>query len=669
MKEKEIQQRIETLTSLIQNYDYHYHVLDEPQISDSKYDLLFEELDALEKKFPKLQRPDSPTLRVGGKPLDHFEKINHEIPMLSLSNVFSEKEFEAFDERLHKFLNIPLSQDLEYFTELKFDGLSISLIYENGLLIAAATRGDGLTGENVTQNIRTIQTVPLRLRTSNPPRFLEVRGEVILPLAEFNQLNEAQQKKGKKIFSNPRNAAAGSIRQLDPIIAASRPLTVFCYGIGQSKGLSIEKISDYQNLLSEWGFTVSQWKKVVYGKRSVIDFYQEIKAKRKELPFEIDGIVVKLNSFEEIKKAGFLPKSPRGMIAFKFKAHEQITMIENIFLQVSRTGVLTPVAKVTPVSLGGAIIKKATLHNQDNIDRKDIRIGDYIYIQRAGDVIPEVISVIKDRRNGKELKFQIPTLCPVCQAPIERKENEVAFKCSGEKCLAKLNQKIAHFASLRAFNIKKLGGKIIERLIDHGLIKSYVDLFLLKEEQIIELEGFGEKSGKNLIQSIQQSKKIPLYRFIYALGIPQIGEKAAKTIALCFPSIDLILNITLEDLKKIHSFGPKITESFFEYFQNDKNKIEIKSLLEHLTIQDQETSNVNTSLTGKSFILTGTLEDFSRDEAKFIIENCGGKITSNISSKTSYLIVGKNPGSKLEKAQQLGIRILDEKDFRKLCNL
>lgn len=656
--------RIQELTTAIHHHDFRYYVLDDPEISDSAYDALFRELQSLEEKYPDLRLSDSPTLRVSGRVQESFNKARHRVPMLSLGNALTENEFLEFDERAHRLLERPADQPIEYFVELKFDGLSMNLTYEKGALVCAATRGDGELGEDVTENVRTIRSVPLRLNTANPPEILEVRGEAILPIQEFEKLNADQLKKNLKLFANPRNAAAGSIRQLDSKITASRPLSLFCYGMGYSKGLQVESMSDYEDLLVKWGFLVGQNREVCKGKDAVLKFYKKIESIRSDLPFEIDGVVVKMNRIREIDQAGYISRSPRGMVAFKYPPRQEMTTIEDIIVQVGRTGTLTPVALVTPVRLGGATVRRATLHNQDEIDRKDIRIGDRVVIQRAGDVIPEVVKVVTDTRTGKEKKFKLPTHCPVCNSKVERKEGEAAVRCVSRNCVAQLKERIRHLVKLDALNIEELGEKTVERLVDEGLVKNYEDVFKLTADDLLRIEGFAEKSSQKLIQAIQAVREPELYRLIYGLGIRHIGEKSAKVLANYFGSLTPLLSATEEDLEQIHEIGGEMAKSLRAYFQDEEHKRELKGLLKYVSPKPPAKRKEGLAkLAGKTIVLTGTLPSLSRTDATRMIEENGGKVSSSVSKKTDFVLAGEEAGSKLEKARQLGVTVISEEEF------
>ena len=658
--------RIGELTDLIHHHDFRYHVLDDPEISDKAYDTLFRELQALEVEHPELRRADSPTIRVGAKTLDKFSKIKHRVPMRSLANALAETEFKEFDERVHKLLEMPEHEKPEYFVELKFDGLSMSLTYEDGQLAYAATRGDGETGEEVTQNIRTIRSVPLKLKTSQPPKLIEIRGEVVLPIQDFERLNEEQAKNGLKLFANPRNAAAGSIRQLDPAIAAARPLTAFWYGMGQVDGAHFDTMYGFEDQLVEWGFKVGEHRAICKGPAAVIDFYRQIEAQRDRLPFEIDGIVVKLNHTVEIDRAGYVSRSPRGMIAFKYPPKQETTTIEDIIVQVGRTGALTPVALVSPVRLGGATVHRATLHNQDEIDRKDIRIGDRVVIQRAGDVIPEVVSVVVDVRTGKEKKFNLPSQCPVCGSDVERKEGEAVLRCVSRNCVAQLKERIRHFVMKDALNVEGLGERIVEQLVDAGLVKHYSDLFKLTEKDFLDLEGFAEKSSLKMVEALQGAREPELYRFIFGLGIRHVGERTAKIIANHYGDIGPLLNATEEELTEIHEVGPEVARSLREYLVDKENRTELTGLLKILKPKPPRRGKGAAKFTGKTFVLTGTLPTLGRSDATRLIEEHGGKVSGSVSKKTDYVVAGEEAGSKLDKAQELGLTVLDEAALIKL---
>ncbi|MEK6705598.1 MAG: NAD-dependent DNA ligase LigA [Bdellovibrionota bacterium] len=656
--------KIREITALIHHHDFRYYVLNDPEISDSEYDRLFRELEALEKKFPELRLSDSPALRVGGRVLDGFKKIKHGVPMLSISNALTQDEFLQFDERLHKIIGVSAQADLEYYAELKFDGLSLNLTYDNGIFSSAGTRGDGENGEDITQNVRTIRTVPLRLNTKNPPRLIEIRGEAMMQIMDFEKLNETQAKSGQKIFANPRNAAAGSIRQLDPGITASRRLTVFCYGIGYAENFHAETMAAYQDKLEEWGFCVSSHRRICHGANEVMEFYQKIEALRESLPFEIDGVVIKLNKFSEIGHVGYISRSPRGMVAFKYPPRQETTTIEDIIVQVGRTGALTPVAIVSPVCLSGATVSRATLHNQDEIDRKDIHIGDRVIIQRAGDVIPEVVKVVTDVRTGKEKKFHLPSHCPICKSKVERKAGEAVIRCPNRGCVAQLKERIRHLVMIDALNVEGLGEKIVEQLVDAGMVQHYADIFRLKKEDLLGMEGFAEKSSLNIIEAIQKARQTELHRLIFALGIRHVGEATAKLLANHFLNIDSLVKASEDDLMEIDEVGPEVAKSIMQYFRDPKHLHETHELIKCLDIHSIKKPAGGGKFSGKTFVLTGTLPTLSRAEATGMIEKHGGKVSSSVSKKTDYVLSGDEPGSKLDKAREFGVRVISEEDFR-----
>ncbi len=660
--------RMGTLIEKLHHHDFRYYVLDEPEISDSQYDTLFRELQSLEKQFPDLLRADSPTVRVSGKALDSFQKLRHGRPMLSLANALNESEFLEFDARAHRFLDLPETRAISYFVELKFDGLSINLTYRDGDLFSAATRGDGEIGEDVTQNVKTIRSIPLKLQGKNPPALVEIRGEVILPIASFEKLNEDQAKKGLKLFANPRNAAAGSLRQLDSAVTANRPLTGFFYGMGAVEGASFKAMSEFQDTLEKWGFRVGKWRRVCQGAQEVLEFYREIEAIRDTLPFEIDGVVVKLNSLTEIDQAGFVARSPRGMLAFKYPPRQESTQIEDIIVQVGRTGSLTPVAIVTPVRLGGATVRRATLHNQDEIDRKDIRIGDRVLIQRAGDVIPEVVQVITDARTGKEKKFKLPDHCPVCGSKVERKEGEAAVRCVSRNCVAQLKEAIRHFVMKDALNIEGMGERIVEQLVDEGRVKGFADIFSLKSSDFQSLEGFAEKSSVKMAEAIDRARSPELYRLIFALGIRHVGEQTAKLLANHFGSLEPILSSTEDELTQIHEIGPEMAKSIHHYFADKANRATLNAVLKFLEPQSPKRGSGKGVLAGKTLVLTGTFPTLSRSDATRLIEEQGGKVSSSVSKKTDFVVAGEEAGSKLDKARELGVEVLDEAGLKKLLS-
>ncbi len=666
---KQAREQIQKLIKEIEQHDHQYYVLDDPSISDADYDKLFRKLQKLEEEYPDLVSEHSPTKRVGGKPLDQFGKSKHGVPMLSLANALTAEEFLAFDERVHRFIDADPQTELEYFAELKFDGLSINLVYENGVLVRGATRGDGETGEDVTENIKTIRSIPMRLKTDNPPEKIEIRGEIILRIEDFERLNRDQANAGEKAFANPRNAAAGSLRQLDSKITSLRPLTGFFYGVGETSKFTLPKtIAGFEEEIKKWGLPVGKWHKICKGADEVIKFYRSIEDARDTLPFEIDGVVVKLNSFAQQQAAGFVARSPRSMIAFKYPPRKSVTMIEDIQVQVGRTGALTPVAIVSPVSVGGVIVKRATLHNQDEIDRKDIRIGDHIIIQRAGDVIPEVVEVLKEKRRGDERKFKIPSQCPVCGSKIVRAEGEAVSRCVARNCVGKLKERLKHFAMKDALDIEGLGDKIIEQLVDAGLVKKLSDLFDLSFDDVLALEGFAEKSTHKVLNAIEHARSPELYRLVFGLGIRHVGEATAKILAQKFKSFKKMRAANAEQFQEIDGIGQEMAKSLEEFFSNPEHEEEIDLLLEKLTPVEPKASTLSQNLAGKVFVLTGTLPSLDRSEAEKLIEDRGGKVSSSVSKKTDFVLAGEEAGSKLEKARTLGVRVIDEAEFRSLLS-
>lgn len=663
---KSSRQKIEELARAIQHHDHCYYVLDNPEISDAEYDRLYRELERLEAEHPEFRPSWSPSRRVGGKPLDEFAKLRHRAPMLSLANALTDEELRAFDERVHRFLDLPEDSPLEYFCELKFDGLSINLTYQNGELVSAATRGDGEVGEDVTQNIRTIRSIPLRLEDDQPPELIEIRGEILLPIEDFERLNREQESRGQKLFANPRNAAAGSVRQLDPAVAASRPLTGFFYATGAIEGWRFDRMSALEDQLEKWGFRVGSHRKICQGTEQVLKFYREIEAHRDSLPFEIDGIVVKLNRLDHLDRAGTISRSPRGMIAFKYPPRQESTTIEDIIVQVGRTGALTPVAIVRPVRLGGATVRRATLHNQDEIDRKDIRIGDRVLVQRAGDVIPEVVKVITEARTGSERKFQLPDQCPVCESPVERKPGEAVVRCTSRNCIAQLKERVRHLVMKDALNIDGMGEKVVEQLVDEGLVRHPADVFRLKKEDFLELEGFAEKSSENMVEAIQAARSPELYRLIFALGIRHVGEATSKSLARAFGSLQSLSEADEETLQSIDDIGPEVARSIREHFSHAEYRHELEALLREVEPIAPKKNSSGSILIGKTLVLTGTLPTLSRSEATRLIEENGGKVSSSVSKKTDFVVAGEEAGSKLEKARALGVAVIDEEGLKAL---
>lgn len=653
------------LKSLIQHHDHLYHVLDRPEITDQEYDRLFSELLKLESTNPDLDISDSPSQRAGGAPLDLFEKVAHRRPMLSLQNSYSPEDILEFDERLKKFLNS--TDPIEYQCELKFDGLALELVYENGALVRALTRGDGSVGEDVTANVRTIRSIPLRLKSDSPPPLFEVRGEVLIFKKDFLAMNEEQDAAGLPVFANPRNAAAGTIRQLDPKIAARRPLRFFAYALGSYDGIEFRKQSDITLTFASFGFPVAQQVRVATAPEEVVTFYHDIEKQRRDLPFDIDGIVVKVNSLRLQDELGLVSRSPRWATAAKFKPEQAETVIESIQVQVGRTGVLTPVAVMTPTKVGGVVVTNATLHNIEEIRRKDVRVNDRVLIQRAGDVIPEVVSVLLDKRPKISVPFEMPENCPSCGSKVEKLEGEVAYRCLNPFCSAVLKESLKHFASRRAMNIEKFGDRLIETLVNKDLLKSFSDIYRLKRETLLSLERQGEKSVDNILKSIENSKSTTLARLIHALGIRFVGETTARHLAEHFGSVERLQAASEEELLAVPEIGPKVAKAIHEWFANKTLTQDLKDLLT-LGVQFKVAAvNADGPLRGKSFLVTGTLP-VKRDDAKDWIEKQGGKMMSSVSSKLDYLVVGDDPGSKLTKAQELGIKILSWDELRALVD-
>ncbi|WII72968.1 NAD-dependent DNA ligase LigA [Bdellovibrio sp. 22V] len=660
--------RHEELKKIISQHDYSYYVLDRPSITDFEYDQLFEELVQLEKKEKGLDISDSPTQRVGGTPLASFEKVAHRLPMLSLANSYSPEDIFDFDERIKKFLNT--DKDIEYLCEPKFDGLSMELIYEDGVFVRALTRGDGSVGEDVTHNVRTIKSVPLKLNLKKAPELLEVRGEVLMFKQDFAKLNEAQQESGQQTFANPRNAAAGTVRQLDSKIAASRPLRFFAYALGASEGVTFKTQFEIEEYFADHGIPTApklnaDLVQVCKGPDAVVAYYHMIEKIRPKLPFDIDGIVIKVNSLREQDDLGLVARSPRWATAAKFKPEQAITVIEDIQVQVGRTGALTPVAIMKPVKVGGVTVTNATLHNQDEINRKDVRVHDTVIVQRAGDVIPEVVSVILDKRPKNSKPFLLPEECPACGSLVQKLEGEVVTRCVNPLCIAMVKESLKHFVARRAMNIDKVGDRLIETLVDNKLVSRFSDFYRLTKEDILSLERQGEKSAENVIKSIENSKRPTLARFIFALGIRFVGEQTAKHLADHFLTIEKFIDASEEDLLQVPEIGPKVAKAIVTWTADGRLVKEIHDM-EKLGVKiSSPVRSHEGSLSGMSFLITGTLP-VKRDDAKDLIEKNGGKILGSVSSKLNYLVVGDDPGSKVEKAQTLGVKIISWDDLQKM---
>lgn len=692
-----IRNRIDELIKIIEHHDHLYYVQDRPALTDSQYDELFNELKRLEVEHPSLLRPDSPTLRVGGMPLDKFEKAEHRTPMLSLQNGYNLEDLIAFDQRVKKFLDI--TGEIEYFCEPKLDGLAIELIYENQLFTKALTRGDGSVGEVVTQNVRTISQIPLRLQAPKTLTLAEVRGEVLILKTDFAELNEAQQEKGLSTFANPRNAAAGSIRQLDPKVARSRPLKMFCYAPGVIEGIHINRQAELLDTFHAWGLPCLRYdtlpavkghlKKalntpqkipglqellaipiaaVCDGIEEALEYYKLIHECRHQLPFEMDGVVIKVNSFAIQEQLGFIARSPRWALAAKFEPEKGRTIIKDIVVQVGRTGALTPVAEMEPVSVGGVTITHATLHNQDEIDRKDVRIGDTVIVHRAGDVIPEIVEVDLAARPAKAKPFKMPKNCPTCESPVIQNEGEVVLRCTNPFCSSMVRESLKHFVSRRAMNIDKLGDKIIEQLFEAQLVQRFSDLYRLKKDDLLSLERQGEKSADNILKSIAASKTPSLDRFLYSLGIRFVGEQTARTLAAHYGDLESIMSASQESLLEAEDVGPKVADSIVRAFANPDFKKEIRKLISlGIEIQNpnRQIQSESQALLGKNIVITGSLP-MEREKIKELIIAHGGKSAGSVSKKTDFVLAGEAAGSKLDKAQELGVAVLDWDGFLKL---
>ena len=687
---RSVAQHIEALRREIDEHNHRYYVLDEPVVSDAEYDRLMKELSALEEAHPDLITPDSPTQRVGAAPLAAFDSVRHAVVMRSLNNAFEADEVRAFDRRNAEGLAaaglLPSEGGVEYMAELKFDGLAVSLRYEAGQLVRAATRGDGQTGEDITANVRTIRSVPLRLKGSEVPDVLEVRGEVLMTRKDFERLNETQQKRGDKVFVNPRNAAAGSLRQLDPRITASRPLRFFAYGWGEIRVRRDGQVdlfrqeagdaemprpthSDMLDWFAELGLPVNDLRRRLKGADELLAFYEDIGARRSSLPFEIDGVVYKVNQLAAQDVLGYVARAPRYAVAHKFPAQEETTLVEDIGVQVGRTGALTPVARLKPVFVGGVTVTNATLHNEDEVRRKDVRIGDTVIVRRAGDVIPEVVASIPALRPDDAREFRMPESCPVCGSAVERLEDEAASRCTGGLfCAAQRKQSLTHAASRKALDIEGLGEKLVDQLVDSGRVKSLADLFTLSALELAAYERMGRKSAENLMRAIEEARKPALERLLYALGIRHVGETTARDVSAHFGSLDAIMAASEEDLLAVRDVGPVVAASIRRFFDEPHNR-EIIAALQKAGVEPVHQAVARQGkqpLAGKTLVLTGTLPNWSRDEATRHIMAAGGKVSGSVSRKTAYVVAGEEAGSKLEKAESLGVTVIDEAQLRAL---
>ncbi|QWA09625.1 NAD-dependent DNA ligase LigA [Sodalis ligni] len=672
---EQIDQKINALRAQLRHHEYQYHVLDAPEVPDAEYDRLMAELRELETQHPEFLTADSPTQRVGGAPLTAFSQVRHEVPMLSLDNVFDEESFLAFNKRVMDRLRS--DDDLTFCCELKLDGLAVSLLYENGELVRAATRGDGTTGEDITSNVRTIRTIPLRLRDGNGaiPRRLEIRGEVFMSEDGFRKLNETAAREGGKVFANPRNAAAGSLRQLDPSITAKRPLTFFCYGVGlleegELPGSHWERLQ----LFKTWGVPVSNRIERCTGSGQVLDFYRRIQAERSSLGFDIDGVVIKVDSMALQQRLGFVARAPRWAIAYKFPAQEQMTRVRDVEFQVGRTGAITPVARLEPVLVSGAMVSNATLHNADEIERLGVRIGDTVIIRRAGDVIPQVVGVVLDRRPADARPVVFPTHCPVCGSDVERVEGEAAARCTaGLVCGAQRKESLKHFVSRRALDVDGMGDKIIEQLVERELVKTPADLFRLGKESLARLERMGPKSAQNLVEALETAKQTTFARFLYALGIREVGEATAVSLAAEFKTLDALYAADIEDLVAVQDIGPIVAAHVRNFFEEQHNLDVIAELIGPeigihwpAPVMAPAAGDIDHPFAGKTVVLTGSLSGLSRDEAKDRLVALGAKVSGSVSAKTNLVIAGEAAGSKLTKAQQLNIKVIDEAEMMRL---
>lgn len=656
-------QRIDELTEKLNHYAHQYYVRDNPEVPDSEYDRLSRELEELEAEYPDLKRVDSPSERIGGEPLDHFRKVQHEVPMLSLSNAFDEGELRDFDRRVRQGLDA----EPTYSVELKIDGLAITLKYEKGAFVLGATRGDGSTGEDITSNLKTIPSIPLKLQK---PVTIEVRGEAFMPKSSFNRLNEAREEKGEALFANPRNAAAGSLRQLDPKIAAKRNLDMFVYSVGQIEEEKIDSHTESLTYVKNLGFKINPEAKHCKDIEEVVDYVNSWLDRRGDLEYEIDGIVIKVDSFDQQEELGYTAKSPRWATAFKFPAEEVVTRLIDIELSIGRTGVITPTAVLEPVSVAGTTVQRASLHNEDLIREQDVKIGDRVTIKKAGDIIPKVVNVLVDQRSGEERDFAMPTNCPACESELVRIDGEVALRCVNPECPAQVREGLIHFVSRDAMNIDGLGERVITQLHTQELVHNAADLYRLEKEQVMALERMGEKSATNLIEAIEATKSNSLDKLLFGLGIRFVGSKAARTLAMHFETMDRLMEADLDTLIEVDEIGGKMADSILRTFEQPGMKKlveELKELGVNMTYTGpkrvtEETSD--SSLAGKTVVITGAMEDYSRKDAKTMVEARGGMVTGTVSKKTDLLIAGEKAGSKLDKAQELGIEIWDEGRFK-----
>jgi DNA ligase (NAD+) len=654
---------IESLREQIRHHEYRYYVLDDPEISDAEFDRLMKELKKLEAAHPELITPDSPTQRVGGKPREGFVKVAHSVPVLSLDNAYSEEELRNWERRVHELSG---QKEVEYVCELKLDGMSLALRYKDGKLARGVTRGDGLTGEDVTENVRTVRSIPLsisaeKMKKSGIPGDFEVRGEMLMPIASFKKMNEERERHGLSLFANPRNATAGTVRQLEPSITAQRRLDYFAYLLIANGRNVFEEHWQTLNALDTAGFKVNARRALAENFAEVSKFIGEWDEKRESLPYEIDGVVIKVNSTALQRELGFTGKAPRWAIAYKYAARGGITQIENIHVQVGRTGKLTPVAELKPVPIGGTTVSRATLHNMDEIERLGVKIGDWVEVERGGDVIPKVTRVVDDNDHPRGHKsFHMPEKCPVCGGNVVRVEGEADHRCVNQKCPAKLRETILHFASRGVMNIDGMGDALVNQLTDRGMVKDVADIYKLTKADLLQLERMGDKSAQNVLDEIERSKKLPLERVIYGLGIRFVGERTAQFLAEHFGAIDAIEKASEEELQQVEEVGPRIAKSIVEYFAEPKNRELVDELHNAGLTMTGKKKERGTKLAGKTFVLTGELENYTREQAKKLIEDAGGKVTGSVSKKTDYVVAGADAGSKLDKARELGVQVIDE---------
>jgi DNA ligase (NAD+) len=666
---KDIEKKIEALREKIRHHEYRYYVLDDPEITDAEFDQLMNSLKKLEAEHPELITPDSPTQRVGGKPREGFVKAPHSSPMLSLDNTYSEEELRGWERRVHELSG---RSDIDYVCELKLDGMSLALHYEDGRLVRGITRGDGSIGEDVTLNVRTVRSIPLsiakdKLKKAGIPATFEVRGEMLMPIAAFRRMNEERDQKGLSQFANPRNATAGTVRQLEPSITAERRLDYFSYMLLVDGQTYFDRHSKTLDALDAAGFKVNPKRKLAKTFEQVWTFIGEWEEKRETLPYEIDGIVVKVDRVALQQELGYTGKAPRWAIAYKYAARGGITRIEDILVQVGRTGKLTPVAALTPVPIGGTTVSRATLHNLDEIERLGVKIGDWVEVERGGDVIPKVTRVVEDKTHPRGHKtFHMPEKCPVCGTRVVRTEGEVDYRCVNANCPAKLEGSILHFASRHVMNIEGMGDALVSQLTQRGLVKNVADIYRLTKEDLLKLERMGDKSAQNVLDEIEASKKLPLERVIFGLGIRFVGERTAQFLAEHFGSIDALMNASAEELQEVNEVGPRIAQSIAEFFQEPRNRDLVKRLREFKLSLSGKKKQRGTKLAGKTFVLTGTLTNYSRDQAKKLIEDAGGRVSGSVSKKTDYVVAGADAGSKLEKARELGVPVIGEKEMDEL---